>query len=75
MHGNLLGALDVSRLMVMTLPFLGFAFAGWLAASFTGAKIPGVSVPVRWIWTIVAVVLAFALFRVLPVHPFNVLAS
>ena len=74
MRGNLGAAFGFNFYAMLALP----AIAWWLAAGFLRAcgwpAPPRRFIPARWIWALLAAVLAFWLLRNLPFAPVNILA-
>ena len=74
LHGNPIAALGYNPFAVLSLPFIAYSFlAGALRAFALPAPAP-VFVQSRWIWDLLAVVLAFWALRNVPFAPFTVLA-
>ena len=72
--GNIVGALDLNPLMVLSLPFVGYGLMSECAKSLIGKRLPGFFMPAIWIWAILAIVITFSILRNVPVYPFTVLA-
>lgn len=74
MRGNIAAAFGFNAYAMLVLP----AVVWWLAAGFLRAyglpAPPRVFIPARWIWALLAAVLAFWLLRNLPVAPLTTLA-
>ena len=75
LRGNILSALDLNVMMVLTLPYLGISLLTVLAADFTGRDVVRVPVPATLVWGILATIILFWVARNIPVYPFTVLAS
>jgi uncharacterized protein DUF2752 len=73
-HGHLLQALRFNPLMVASLPFLLSVCLFHSYQLISGQTPARVFVKPSWIWTMVAVVVAFGLLRNVPVFPFTLLA-
>ena len=73
-HGHVGAAFGLNPLMVMSLPFLGYAFLSRASVGIRGRSLPGVSVPPYWYWLLLGSILAFWLLRNIPLYPFNLLA-
>jgi hypothetical protein len=73
-HGRLLAALDLNPLMVVSLPFLGYAAVSWGLRYLTGSGLPRIFTAPFWGWFVVVVVILFWVLRNIPVFPFSVLA-
>jgi hypothetical protein len=74
LHGNLWAALRMNPLMVVSLPFLGFALAAAVARLATGRCRQSARLPARWIWALLVLVLAYWVLRNVPCYPFSLLA-
>ena len=74
LHGRSLQALGLNPLMVMSLPFLGYALASETFLATVGRRLPGVRLPASWIWALLAAIILFWIFRNIPVYPFTILA-
>ena len=74
LNGNLLAAMDFNPLMVLSLPFLLYAFLTATLECTWGLRLPKMFVPSRLIWGLLAVVILFAVLRNLPVYPLSLLA-
>lgn len=74
LHGHYTAALDLNPLMVLSLPFLVFALISHALHRRGGCF--SVRPPARafWIWSLLGVIIAFWIFRNIPVYPFSVLA-
>jgi hypothetical protein len=73
-HGHVAAALGLNPLMVLSLPFLGYAFLSRASLHIRGRSLPGVSVSPYWYWLLLGSILAFWLLRNIPLYPFNLLA-
>ena len=74
MHGNIAAAFGYNLFAMAALPIVAYSFAaGGLRACGLSAP-PPVFIPARWIWALLAAVLAFWLLRNLPLAPFTILA-
>jgi hypothetical protein len=73
-HGHIAAAFGLNALMVMSLPFLGYAFLCRASLHIRGRSLPGVSVRPYWYWLLLGTILAFWLLRNIPLYPFNMLA-
>ena len=74
LHGRPLQALGLNPLMVISLPFLGYALASETFLATVGRRLPGVRLPASWIWALLAAIILFWIFRNIPVYPFASLA-
>lgn len=73
-HGHVAAAFGLNPLMVLSLPFLGYAFLSRASLGIRGRPLPGVSVPPYWHWLLLGTILAFWLLRNIPLYPFSFLA-
>lgn len=74
-QGNLVAALDLNPLMVLTLPIIGYAFMSSVVFEASGWRLPIVRIPAAWIWGLLVVIVSFWVLRNVPVYPLTVLAS
>jgi hypothetical protein len=73
-NGNLVAALGLNPLMVLALPFIGYALLSEVAVAFAGRRLPTVFLPAAWIWLLLVVVIAYWVSRNIPVYPLTLLA-
>ena len=74
LHGNLVGALEYNSLMVLTLPFLAYAFVSYASVALGGRSLPRLFNTRVWMWAIYGVILIYTILRNIPIYPFNLLA-
>lgn len=74
LHGHLLTALSLNPLMVLLLPFLGYAFISRMLLALRGKPLPRIFIPAFWLWLLFAVIIAYWILRNIPFFPFNCLA-
>ena len=74
LHGNLPQALHMNPLMVLLLPFLGYAFVSYSMQAIRRRPLTSFLLPPFWIWLLLGIVVAFAVLRNIPIHPFLLLA-
>lgn len=74
LHGHLGAALGFNPLMVMALPFIGYAYLSYTMLALSGSSLPRVFVPPVLIKALFWVVIAFGVLRNIPVYPFSILA-
>ncbi len=74
LHGRIWSALDLNPLMVISIPFLGYAFLSYSLLSIRGKGLPQIIKRPIWIWLILAVIIIFWVLRNLPFWPFVILA-
>jgi hypothetical protein len=74
LHLNIAAAFSLNPLALLSLPFLGYAFASYAVYGMRGRRLPSVFVPPVLIWTLLAVILSFWILRNIQWHPFSLLA-
>jgi hypothetical protein len=74
LHGDILHALDLNPLMVLSLPFLGYAGASRLCLYIRGKGLPRILGGRFWGWFVACVVLVYWVARNIAVYPLTVLA-
>ncbi len=74
LHGNLRAALGLNALMVLSVPFLAYAFAAQGLAALGRRLLPRPFLPAWVIWSLLGVIVAYWVLRNVPVYPFSVLA-
>ena len=74
-RGDLIAALDLNPLMVLSLPFVAFSALSRAAGELRGRPVPSIFVPSAWIWMLLVAVISFFVIRNIPVYPFSWLAS
>jgi len=74
LHGHFLAALGLNPLMVVSAPFLVYAYASYSLRVMTGRSLPQVFIPAVWIWRLLAVIVSYWFLRNLPIFPFSWLA-
>ncbi|MEP6741962.1 MAG: DUF2752 domain-containing protein [bacterium] len=70
MHGDIAAAFKFNPLLVLSLPFLLYAFVRFTNAAIRGQMLPANKLEAKYIWTIFVVVLFFWIFRNTPFYPF-----
>lgn len=73
-HGNLLGAFRLNPLMVLLLPFVGYALISQALLKVIGRSLPGVFIKPFWIWALLGIILLYWILRNVPFYPFCWLA-
>jgi Protein of unknown function (DUF2752) len=73
-HGHLLAALGLNPLMVLSLPFLGYAAISQARLAVLGNPLKSVFVGPWHIWALLVLVLAYWVLRNVPAYPFSLLA-
>ena len=74
LHADIAGALGYNAFAVVALPFIAYSYISGATRAFVRQPLPRVFIPHRWIWTLLAVIIAFWIIRNLPLHPFSLLA-
>jgi len=74
MHGNLIAAMGLNPMMVLSLPYLGYAYFSLWSRATRGKPLPRRFIPAKWLWMLLAVIILFAILRNIPVYPFTILA-
>jgi hypothetical protein len=70
LHGHLATAFRFNELLVLALPCLAWFGARWGLNTFRGQP-PRVAVSGRWLWTVLALIVAFSVWRNLPGHAWS----
>jgi hypothetical protein len=74
LHGNLQAAFFLNPLAILLLPPTAYGLLVQ-ACQFAGFKPPPtVFIPAFWIWTLLAVILAYWVLRNIPLYPFSLFA-
>jgi hypothetical protein len=74
LHGNVEAALALNALMVLSVPFLAYAFISLVLEVFRGRPLPRLFRSPYSTWAIFVLVVAFWVLRNIPVYPFTLLA-
>jgi hypothetical protein len=74
LHGHLDKAFGFNPLMVLSLPFIGYAYLSYTMMALRGRGLPKFFVPPVLIKALFWVVVAFGVLRNIPVYPFSLLA-
>ena len=74
LHGHLMEAFSFNPLMVLFLPFLGYALVSNAVFSAGGRSLPGFRLPATGIWLLLAAIILFWILRNVPAYPFSALA-
>jgi hypothetical protein len=69
-HGDIVTAFKFNPLLILSLPFLAYAFLRFTNAAINGRPLPSNQLKAKYIWTIFGVVLFFWIFRNTPFYPF-----
>lgn len=73
-HFDILGALDLNPLMVISLPFLGYAAASRALLYLRGKGLPRMLAAPFWGWLVLVVIIVYWVLRNVPIFPFTLLA-
>ena len=71
LHGHLQTGFKLNPLMVLSLPFLGYAFISRVIFVIRGKPFPNTFIPAFWIWLLLGFILAFWVVRNTPYYPFS----
>jgi len=74
LHGNLGAAFGLNALMVLSVPFLAYAFVAQGLAAFGWRLLPRPFLPAWVIWSLLGVIVTYWVLRNVPAYPFSVLA-
>jgi len=69
-HGDIVTAFKFNPLLILSLPFLAYAFLRFTNAAISGRHLPSNQLKAKYIWTIFGFVLFFWIFRNTPFYPF-----
>lgn len=69
-HGDVVSAFKFNPLLILSLPFLLYAFVRFTNDAIQGRQPKGNRLDVKYIWAIFGVVLFFWIFRNTPFYPF-----
>ena len=75
LHGNLIAALRLNPLMVLSLPFLAYAFLEEIVYRASGYRLRRARIGAGAIWLLLALILAFWVLRNVPCYPFSLLTG
>ena len=74
LNGNVVAALGFNPLMVLSLPFIGYASVSSAVSALSRRRLPGIFIPANWIWILLLGIILFWILRNVPAYPFSVLA-
>jgi hypothetical protein len=74
LHGHVGAAFGFNPLMVLSLPFIGYAYLSYTTMALRGRGLPRFFVPPVLIKVLFWTVVAFGVLRNIPVYPFSLLA-
>ncbi len=70
LHGNVVAAFELNPLTILLLPVLVCALVSFTRSAITGQPMPQLSIPPKYVWLSVVVVLGFWVFRNTAFYPF-----
>jgi hypothetical protein len=70
LHGNLVAAFELNPLTILLLPVLAYALVLYTRSAITARPLPQLSIPPKYVWLSVVVVLGFWVFRNTAFYPF-----
>ena len=74
MRGDVAAAVGYNAMAMASLPFIAYSGARATMSAFGLPSPPRAFIPHRWIWALLAGVIAFWALRNVPIHPFAALA-
>lgn len=74
LHGHLIAAFGLNPLMVISLPFLVCSYINYGFRTFKGKNWLEIFIPSQWIWFLLQAIIAYWIFRNIPLVPFSWLA-
>ena len=74
-HGDLGAAFGLNVLMVLSAPFLAYAFVAQGLSALGWRLLPRPFLPAWVIWSLLGVIVAYWVLRNVPVYPFSVLSA
>ena len=75
LHGNVMAALRLNPLMVLSLPLLAYCFVGDFVHEVSGYRLPTLRIGPGPVWVLLVVILTFWIVRNIPCSPFVLLAA
>jgi hypothetical protein len=72
LHGDIPSAFEFNPLMVVAIPFLFYALVRYTVAAMRGQPLQRHYIDAKYIWAVLAVIMAFWIFRNTPFYPFPV---
>ena len=73
-HGNLGSAFGLNPLMIILLPFMGYAFISYATITFGKQRLAIITAPAYLGWLMLIVIVLYGIFRNIPYYPFYILA-
>jgi len=74
LHGNILAAIDLNPLMILSLPGLCWAYLSQCSITIKARPLPQFFLSSKWIWTLLGIILIFWILRNIPIYPLTYLA-
>lgn len=74
LHGNIAAAFGFNAYAMLALPAIAYSLTAGALRTYGLPAPPRLFIPARWIWALLAAVLAFWLLRNLPIAPLTILA-
>ncbi len=74
LHGDVAAAAGLNLLMVVSLPFLGYASVSKLVLAVSGRSLPRIPVSDGWTRLLLPAIVSFWILRNVPAYPFSLLA-
>jgi hypothetical protein len=72
LHGDVVGAFEFNPLLVLSLPFLIYAFLRYSNAIMRGRPLERHQLNAKYIWALFVVIVSFWIFRNTPFYPFKI---
>ena len=69
LHGDVLAAVKLNPLMVLSLPFLMYSAGSRAVGVAQGRGLPSVFLPAKWIWALLVVIILYGVWRNTPWYP------
>lgn len=74
LHGNIIGALDSNPLMLISAPFMLYAFIVSFFREVFQYRLPAPRISATHVFILLTIILCFGILRNIDVYPFNILA-
>ncbi len=74
LRGDIIAMFGYNLFAMLSLPFIAYSFLSGATRAFLQRSLPTVFIPHRWIWALLATIIAFWTLRNVPIEPFTVLA-
>ncbi|WP_407690111.1 DUF2752 domain-containing protein [Rubrobacter aplysinae] len=73
-RGELVAALGLNPMMVLSVPFIAYYFTSQLKLTFFGQSLRRFFIQPVFIWSLLLIILVYWILRNIPVYPFSLLA-